>query len=111
MKSTGIVRKVDELGRVVIPKELRRVMDIGEGDGLEIYTEGDKIILVKYERGCKACGEVTDTVEILGMELCYPCRVHITEELMKQSPKGNGNAVPSGTQAKRRGRPPKSAAL
>ena len=50
MKSTGIVRKVDELGRVVIPIELRRMLDIGEKDGLEIYVDGDKIILRKYNR-------------------------------------------------------------
>ncbi|MBD7939656.1 AbrB/MazE/SpoVT family DNA-binding domain-containing protein [Cytobacillus sp. Sa5YUA1] len=48
MKSTGIVRKVDELGRVVIPKELRRSLGINEKDPLEIYTEGEQIILQKY---------------------------------------------------------------
>lgn len=49
MKSTGIVRKVDELGRVVIPKELRRTLDIKEGDPLEIYVDGDRVVLRKYE--------------------------------------------------------------
>ncbi len=52
MKSTGIVRKVDELGRVVIPMELRRNLNITEKDALEIYVEGDNIILKKYTPGC-----------------------------------------------------------
>jgi transcriptional pleiotropic regulator of transition state genes len=55
MKSTGIVRKVDELGRIVIPKELRRTMNIKEGDPLEIYTEGEQIILKKYAPVCLKC--------------------------------------------------------
>ncbi|HAI87124.1 MAG TPA: AbrB family transcriptional regulator, partial [Firmicutes bacterium] len=52
MKSTGIVRKVDELGRVVIPIELRRTLQIAEKDSLEIYVDGEKIILKKYEPAC-----------------------------------------------------------
>ncbi len=50
MKATGIVRKVDELGRVVLPIELRRNLDIKEKDALEIYVDEDKIILKKYRR-------------------------------------------------------------
>lgn len=49
MKSTGIVRRIDELGRIVIPKEIRRSLDIEEGDPMEIYVNGNQIILVKYE--------------------------------------------------------------
>ena len=49
MKSTGIVRRIDELGRVVIPKELRRTLDLNEGDPMEFYVDGDKVILRKYE--------------------------------------------------------------
>lgn len=62
MKSTGIVRKVDELGRVVIPKELRRTMGIEEKDPLEIFVDGDKIILRKYEPSnkCMVTGLVMD---------------------------------------------------
>jgi len=62
MKSTGIVRKVDELGRVVIPIELRRTLDIAEKDALEIYVDGDKIILKKYKASmtCQVTGEVND---------------------------------------------------
>jgi len=57
MKNTGIVRKVDELGRVVIPKELRNTLGINERDPLEIYVEGHKIILQKYQNRCVFCGE------------------------------------------------------
>ncbi|KOS70368.1 AbrB/MazE/SpoVT family DNA-binding domain-containing protein [Lysinibacillus sp. NPDC097287] len=62
MKSTGIVRKVDELGRVVIPIELRRTLGIAEKDALEIYVDDDKIILKKYmpNMTCAVTGEVSD---------------------------------------------------
>ncbi|GGI43328.1 AbrB/MazE/SpoVT family DNA-binding domain-containing protein [Mammaliicoccus stepanovicii] len=62
MKSTGIVRKVDELGRVVIPIELRRLLDIAEKDALEIYTDDDKIILKKYSptMTCQVTGDVSE---------------------------------------------------
>lgn len=74
MKSTGVVRQVDPLGRIVIPKELRRTFNIGESDALEIYTEGDTIILKKYAPGCNCCKEVTtDLKEINGITLCKKC--------------------------------------
>lgn len=62
MRSTGIVRKVDELGRVVIPKELRNTLNINEKDALEIFVDGDKIIFKKYEpiNACFVTGEVRD---------------------------------------------------
>lgn len=56
MKSTGIIRKVDDLGRIVLPIELRRTLDISERDELEIYMENDQIILKKYEPSCIFCG-------------------------------------------------------
>ena len=57
MKSTGIVRKVDELGRIVLPIELRRTFEIAERDSLEMYVEGSTIILKKYEPACIFCGD------------------------------------------------------
>ncbi|MBM7573135.1 AbrB/MazE/SpoVT family DNA-binding domain-containing protein [Aquibacillus albus] len=62
MKSTGIVRKVDELGRVVIPIELRRTLGINEKDSLEIYVDDDRIILKKYKPNmtCHITGEISD---------------------------------------------------
>ena len=55
MKSTGIVRKVDELGRIVLPIEMRRTLDIAEKDALEIYVEGSSVILKKYKPSCIFC--------------------------------------------------------
>lgn len=67
MKSTGIVRKVDELGRVVIPIELRRTLGINEKDALEIYVDDDRIVLKKYKASmtCQVTGEVSDDNLIL----------------------------------------------
>jgi transcriptional pleiotropic regulator of transition state genes len=74
MKSTGIVRKVDPLGRIVIPMELRRCLKINENDSLEIYTEGEQIILSKYNPGCSCCEEITkDLKEVNGIVLCQKC--------------------------------------
>jgi transcriptional pleiotropic regulator of transition state genes len=73
MKSTGIVRKVDELGRVVIPIELRRTLDIAERDSLEIYVDGDKIILRKYEPACIFCGNAQDVENFMGKNVCHTC--------------------------------------
>lgn len=67
MKATGIVRKVDSLGRIVLPKEMRKIYDIDENEPLEIYNEDDKIIIQKYRRlnPCVITGEVSpENVEI-----------------------------------------------
>lgn len=74
MKATGIVRRVDELGRVVLPKELRRTFEIEEGDGLEIYVDGQTIVLKKYERECVFCGEAKDVTDFKGKNICPKCR-------------------------------------
>ncbi|MGI6359314.1 MAG: AbrB/MazE/SpoVT family DNA-binding domain-containing protein [Bacillota bacterium] len=73
MKSTGIVRKVDELGRIVIPIELRRTLGIDEKDSLEIYVDGEKIILKKYEPGCIFCGNAEGLVNYRGKNICGTC--------------------------------------
>ncbi len=73
MKSTGIVRKVDELGRIVIPKELRKTFNIGEKDALEIFVDGGKIILKKYEPACIFCGQARDNVNYKGKNICPEC--------------------------------------
>ncbi|HHV59389.1 MAG TPA: AbrB/MazE/SpoVT family DNA-binding domain-containing protein [Clostridiaceae bacterium] len=73
MKSTGIVRKVDELGRVVLPIELRRTLDIAEKDALEIYVEGNTIILKKYEPACLFCGNARDVLVYKGKSICPDC--------------------------------------
>lgn len=79
MKATGIVRKVDSLGRIVIPKELRKVFNINIDDPLEIYVDGENIILKKYQPACIFCGEVSDVVNYKGKKICKHC----LEELRK----------------------------
>lgn len=81
MKSTGIVRKVDELGRVVIPIELRRNLDIEEKDGLEVFVENEKIILRKYEPACVFCGNANGVTAFKGKNVCGKC----LEEMGKQA--------------------------
>lgn len=73
MKSTGIVRKVDELGRVVIPIELRRTLQIAEKDALEIYVDGEKIILKKYEPACIFCGNAESVRNYRDKNICADC--------------------------------------
>lgn len=73
MKSIGIVRKVDDLGRIVLPIELRRKFDIAEKDALEIYTENDTIILKKYEPSCFLCGEAKNIFQYQGKNVCPSC--------------------------------------
>lgn len=79
MKSTGVVRKLDNLGRIVIPKELRTVLGIDIGDSLEVYTEGDQIILHKYAPGCVFCGEAANTTLLHGKRVCQKCIAEISE--------------------------------
>lgn len=73
MKSTGIVRKVDELGRIVLPIELRRTLDINERDALEIYVDGNNIVLKKYEPSCIFCNDATDVIVFKGRNICANC--------------------------------------
>ncbi|MGX8796074.1 AbrB/MazE/SpoVT family DNA-binding domain-containing protein [Fusibacter sp. JL298sf-3] len=80
MKATGIVRKVDELGRVVIPIELRRTLDMEIKDALEIFVDQDQIILKKYQPCCVLCGEYRDTVYLKNKLLCKDCVDEIKEQ-------------------------------
>lgn len=73
MKSTGIVRKVDELGRVVIPIELRRTLNLNEKDAVEIFVEGDTIILKKYLPACIFCGQAKNVKTIRDKKICNVC--------------------------------------
>ena len=73
MKSTGIVRKVDELGRIVLPIEMRRTLDIAEKDALEIYVEGSSVILKKYKPSCIFCDSNKDVVQFKGKNVCPKC--------------------------------------
>jgi len=73
LKATGIVRKVDPLGRIVIPKELRKTMDIKETDPLEIFVDQDRIILRKYEPACTFCGNAEGATNYKGKLICKSC--------------------------------------
>ena len=77
MKSTGIVRKVDELGRIVIPIELRRTLNVAEKDALEIYVDGEQIILKKYEPACIFCDDARDITVYKGKNICKNCMADI----------------------------------
>ena len=79
MKSTGIVRRVDELGRIVLPIELRRTLDITERDSLEIYVDGSSIILKKYQPACIFCDDAKDVVSYRGKNICAKCLKELKE--------------------------------
>lgn len=73
MKATGIVRPVDPLGRVVIPVELRRTLNIETDDSLEVFVEGEYIMLKKYAPACIFCGDAKDVVSVHGKNVCKKC--------------------------------------
>ena len=73
MKSTGVVRKLDDLGRIVIPIELRRTMDIGLRDTLEIFVDDGKIILKKYHPACIFCNSANNIVTYKNQSVCQSC--------------------------------------
>ncbi len=73
MKATGMVRKIDELGRIVLPIELRRTLDIAERDPVEIYVDQDTIILKKYKTSCVFCGNQENLIDFKGKNVCADC--------------------------------------
>ena len=79
IKSTGIVRKVDELGRIVIPIELRNQLLISEGDAIEIFVDGTSIILKKYAPNCIFCGASINLLEFNDKLICKKCQNKISK--------------------------------
>lgn len=73
MKSTGIVRRMDELGRIVLPIELRRTLNLAERDPVEIYVENDMVVLKKYQPACVFCESTEDIVSYMGKNICQKC--------------------------------------
>lgn len=73
MKVTGIVRKIDELGRIVLPSELRKTMEMNVGESVEIFVDADKVILKKYNPSCLFCASTDDTVMYNGKLVCKDC--------------------------------------
>ena len=80
MKSTGIVRKIDELGRIVLPIEIRNTMNIESRDPIEIFVDEDKIVLKNYEPSCVFCGNVENVQYYRGKLICRKC----LDEIRKQ---------------------------
>ena len=74
MKSDGIVRNVDELGRIVIPMEIRKRLEIRQGDPIEIFVNGATIVLEKYTQSCIFCGNKEELAEFSGKLVCKKCR-------------------------------------
>ena len=79
MKSTGITRQIDELGRLVLPKEISTAYGINVKDTLEIFTEDDRIILKKYQPACIFCKEARDVVMFEGKRICPACLARLKE--------------------------------
>lgn len=73
MKATGIIRRVDELGRIVLPIELRRNLDIAEKDELEIFLQDDTVVLRKYEPTCIFCGAAEKLITFRNKVICRNC--------------------------------------
>ena len=80
MKSIGFVRRVDSLGRIVLPVELRKSFDIGIKDPLEIYVDGEQIILKKYEPACVFCGQAREIKHFKGKNICSNCLENLQSE-------------------------------
>jgi transcriptional pleiotropic regulator of transition state genes len=79
MKSTGMVRKVDELGRIVLPSEIRQSMDIKVRDALEIFTDEGRIVLQKYEPSCIFCTSIDNIVYYKNKRICGACLAKLRE--------------------------------
>lgn len=79
MKSTGIIRKIDNLGRIVLPMELRKKMGIDQRDPIEIYVDGNSIVLKKHETECIFCGSHKNLVEYKGKHICEDCVKNVTK--------------------------------
>ena len=79
MKATGILRKIDGLGRIVIPMEIRNKLNIAQNDPLEIHVEGNSIVVRKYEPDCAFCGNSKNVVEYKGKNICEKCVKEISK--------------------------------
>lgn len=80
MENTGIVREIDDLGRIVIPKELRETMELSQQDSIKFYVEKGRIILEKYEDGCFFCGDLEQTFAFAGITICKNCLDKMNEK-------------------------------
>ena len=81
MKSTGIIRKLDELGRIVLPIEIRRTFALAEKDAVEIFVDGDQIVLKKHQPNCIICGEDKNLIEHKGKLVCKNCAKSLNKKI------------------------------
>jgi transcriptional pleiotropic regulator of transition state genes len=81
MKYTGVVRRIDDLGRIVLPVELRRTMELDNGDSLEIFVEDNKIILKKYQPACIFCGDANEIAVFKGRNVCPSCAKELAQKV------------------------------
>ena len=78
MRATGYMRAVDELGRIVLPIDLRRELEIAPKDGVEIYVDGEDVILQKHRPACVFCGSNDELADFKGRLVCRECRTAIS---------------------------------
>ena len=81
MKSTGVIRRIDELGRIVIPMEIRNQFDISVRDSLEIFVDESNIIIKKVEESCIFCGNTKDLIKFKGKLICKNCTSSFKEQI------------------------------
>ena len=77
MKKSGEVRKIDELGRIVLPKTVRQTLNVNTGDAMEIYTEGNTVVLLPYQKACIFCGSIDDIEDFKEKPVCVKCRMEL----------------------------------
>ncbi len=80
MNSTGVVRRIDSVGRFVLPIELRRTLQLEDSDSLEIFVEDNEIILKKYQPACIFCGNARDVEQYKGKNVCAECRENLAKK-------------------------------
>jgi transcriptional pleiotropic regulator of transition state genes len=74
MKATGFIKKIDDLGRIVIPKDIRKTLGVNNGDALQFFVEGDTVVLRKFGEECEFCGETEELTELRGKFICKSCK-------------------------------------
>ena len=79
MKSAGLPRRIDHLGRIVIPAELRRLLGINEGDYIQFSTEDNKVVIEKLEERCTFCGDAADLAQFRSKLVCATCRTELAK--------------------------------
>ena len=79
MRATGVIRAIDSFGRIVLPSELRKVMDVKAGDKLEFFTEENRVIIKKYEISCLFCSNQDDLIDFEGKKICPVCLSKLKE--------------------------------